>query len=284
MELHMAEYDPLSLYPYEPIIDRKPVKWPGDAYVAVWIVPNIEHFHIDRFDPAPDVRNFARRDYGNRVGIWRLMEVLAKYNIRGTVALNSEVVGHYPRIIEEVLKLKWELMGHGATNSIMAPGLSAEAEEQIIAKARQIIEGLGQKMRGWLGPGLHETWNTLDLLHKYGVEYVADWVHDDLPVQMSNGLYTIPYTHELNDIPMLMNWNSTAAEFKQSICDAFNTLYAEGRRSPRTLCIALHPFLIGTAHRIRYLDEALQHISSHDKVWFATGSEIIDAFRTGETP
>lgn len=278
----MKDFDPTSLYPYEAIVDRPPVKWPNGAHVAVWVVPNIEHFHLELFNPAPDVRNYARRDYGNRVGIWRLMEVLTKHGIRGTVALNAEVGKYYPRIMEEAIKLRWEFMGHGTTNSVMLTGLDKDQEEAIIAETRRMIESFGQSMKGWLGPGLTETWNTLPLLKKHGVEYVADWIHDDLPVRMNSGLYSIPYTIELNDMPLFNAPSISIQDFKQRICDAFDVLYAEGEKSARAMCIALHPFLIGTPHRIKYLDEALKYLASHDKVWFATGYELIEAYRAQE--
>ena len=275
----MPPYDPLTLYPFEPIIDRRPVTWPGGARVAVWVVPNIEHFHLDLFPGAPDVRNFARRDYGNRVGVWRLMETMTKHGCRGTVALNSEIGVHYPRIMDGAIGLDWEFMGHGNTNSIALSGLELSAERAVIGEAKRVLESYGQRMRGWLGPALGETWNTLDLLHEAGVDYVADWAHDDLPVRMSNGLYTIPYTLELNDMPLFNNPSISIVDFERRIRDTFDVLYEEGATRPRAMCIALHPFLIGAPHRIRYLDRALAHIAAHDGAWFATGGEIIDAVK-----
>lgn len=270
-------------FPYSAIVDRAPVKWPGNARVAFWIVPNIEHFHIEIGAQTPDVRNHARRDYGNRVGVWRLMEVLSKYGMRGTVALNGEVARFYPRIMEECVKLEWELMGHGLTNSTMLTGMSRETERQTIAETRAAIEGLGQRMRGWLGPGLTETWNTLDLLREAGADYVADWCNDDLPYRMSNGLHSIPYSLELNDMPLFNNPSISIVDFHRRICETFDVLYEEGAKSPRVMCVALHPFLIGVPHRIRWLDKALAHIRSHDRVWLATGAEIIDAFKAQAT-
>jgi peptidoglycan/xylan/chitin deacetylase (PgdA/CDA1 family) len=246
------------------------------------VIPNIEHFHIEIGNGAPDIRNHSRRDYGNRVGVWRIMEVLAKHNVRGTVALNAEVGRFYPRIMEEAVKLKWELMGHGLTNSVMLTGLSAEKEAAVIAEAREVIEQWGQKMRGWLGPGLGETWHTLDLLRQHGVDYVCDWVNDDLPYRMNNGLYSIPYSIELNDMPLFNMPSISIDDFYRRICESFDVLYDEGERSGRVMAIALHPFLIGVPHRIRALDRALQYIAGHGKVWFATGSEIIDAYRGQE--
>jgi len=278
----MPRTDPFALFPYQAIVDRQPVKWPNGARVAVWVVPNIEHFHLEVGPAAPDVRNTSRRDYGNRVGIWRLMEVMEKHRVRGTVALNGEVGRYYPRIMQEVRRLQWELMGHGLTNSTMLTGLSKDDERSVIAQTRQMIEEQGQRMRGWLGPGLTETWNTLDLLREHGVEYVCDWVNDDLPYRMNNGLYAIPYSIELNDMPLFNMPSIDIEDFHRRICETFDVLYEEGGRNGRVMGIALHPFLIGVPHRIRYLDKALSHIAAHDKVWFALGSEIIEAYRAQE--
>jgi peptidoglycan/xylan/chitin deacetylase (PgdA/CDA1 family) len=271
--------DPFRLFPYQAIVDRAAVKWPNGAYVAVWVIPNIEHFHIEIGSEAPDIRNHSRRDYGNRVGVWRMMEVLAKHGVRGTVALNAEVGRYYPRIMEEAARLQWELMGHGLTNSVRLTGLDKDKEAAVIAEARQVVEQWGQKMRGWLGPGLCETWDTLDLLRQHGVDYVCDWVNDDLPYRMNNGLYSIPYSLEINDMPLFNTPSIDAGEFERRICDTFDVLYEEGEKGGRVMAIALHPFLTGVPHRIRYLDRALDYIASHGKVWFATGSEIIDAYR-----
>src|ERR1700733_13846398 len=142
--------EPFRLFPFEAIVDRPRVAWPNDARVAVWVIPNIEHFHIEIGNGAPDIRNHSRRDYGNRVGVWRIMEVLAKNGVRGTVALNAEVGRYYPRIMEETTRLKWELMGHGLTNSVPLTGLSREQEVSAVAEARAIIKEWGQTMRGWL--------------------------------------------------------------------------------------------------------------------------------------
>jgi peptidoglycan/xylan/chitin deacetylase (PgdA/CDA1 family) len=276
------ETDPFRLFPYQAIVDRPPVKWPNGARVAVWVIPNVEHFHIEIGNQAPDIRNHSRRDYGNRVGVWRIMEVLTRHNVRGTVALNAEVGRFYPRIMEAMAELKWELMGHGLTNSVVLTGLSKEHETGVIAETRAVIEQWGQKMRGWLGPGLTETWHTLDLLREHGVEYVCDWVNDDLPYRMNNGLYSIPYSIELNDMPLFNNPSIDIDEFYRRICETFDVLHDEAAKNGRVMAIALHPFLIGAPHRIRTLDRALGYIAAHGGVWFATGSEIIDAYRAQE--
>jgi allantoinase len=275
----VSHSDPFALFPYRAIVDAPKIVWPNGARVAVWVIPNVEHFHLEIGNPAPDIRNHSRRDYGNRVGVWRIMETLAKHGVRGTVALNAEVALHYPRIMKAMLDLDWELMGHGLTNSRLLSGLDREAERKVIEQTREIIESQGRKMKGWLGPGLTETFDTPDLLRESGVEYVADWVNDDLPYKFNNGLYSIPYSIELNDMPLFNAPSISIDDFQRRITDSFDVLYEEGAKNGRVLGIALHPFLIGAAHRIRYLDKALQYIASHEKVWFATGEEIIRAYR-----
>ncbi len=275
----MQDFEPFSLFPYQAIVDRPRIQWPDGARLAVWVIPNVEHFHLEAGPAAPDVRNYSRRDYGNRVGLWRLMEVLEKNGVRGTVALNSDVGRFYPRIMEALTQARWELMGHGATNSTMLSGMPRDEQGSVIAEAKKIIEESGGRMRGWLGPGLIETWDTLDLLRSHGVEYVCDWVNDDLPYRMNNGLYSIPYSIELNDMPHFNTPSIDIEDFYRRIVESFEVLYEEGRQNARVMGIALHPFLIGVPHRIRFLDRALRYIGSHDDVWFATGSEIIAAYR-----
>ena len=280
----MEDADPHKLFPYRAIVDAPKIAWPNGARVAVWVIPNVEQYRIEIGNPLPDIRNHSRKDYGNRVGIWRVMEVLARHGVRGTVAFNGEVGLHYPRIMRAMQELKWELMGHGMTNSRPLAGMPRDAERAVILETRKVIEDHGLKMKGWLGPGLTETFNTLDLLKEAGVEYVADWVNDDLPYRFHNGLYSIPYSIELNDMPLFNIASISVHDFERRIRDAFDVLYAEGATNARVLGIALHPFLIGSPHRIKYLDSALAHIASHDKVWFATGEEIIASYRAQEQP
>jgi allantoinase len=279
-------------YDYSAIITRPPLRWPNDARVAVWVIPNIEHFHIDRpgtalrpesAQQAPDVYNFAWRDYGLRVGIWRLMAILDKYKIRATVALNAEVCDHYPLIVQEGVKRGWEFMGHGLTNSQRLAGLSEEEERDVIARTLARIEqAVGRRPRGWLGPGLAETWRTPDLLAEAGIEYVGDWCADDqpFPMRVAQGeLIAMPYTVELNDIPLFLHHHFTGQQFYEAIRDQFDVLYQEGRESGRVMAIALHPFITGVPHRAKYLDQALAYVTGHRYVWLATGSEILDAYR-----
>ncbi len=276
-------------FAYSAIIDRPPLRWPNGAQLALWVVPNIEHF---KFDVAyggtsatpPDVMAYAPRDYGNRVAVWRMMEVMDKYRIRGTAALNGEICVYEPRIIEEGNKRGWEWMGHCMTNSHRLGGADEATERQVISDTvRTIREGTGRAPTGWLGAGLAETPRTPDILKEHGIEYLADWVNDDQPYPMSTShgvLYSIPYSTEINDRTAYDAMKVTPAEFSRMIREQFDCLYAEGAHSARVMAICLHPFISAVPHRIKYLDQAFAHINGHERIWWATGEEIIEAYKS----
>ena len=271
--------DPFHLFPYRAIVDHPPVTWPNGAHVAVWVIPNIEHFHWEIGNAAPDVRNHSRRDYGNRVGVWRLMEVMEKNGVRGTVALNGEVGKYYPRIMAECARLKWELMGHGLTNSVMLSGLPKDKEAAVIAQTKEIIEGLGQKMRGWLGPGLTETWETPDLLKQEGYDYVADWVLDDQPVWLkttTTPIVNVPYTQECNDVAMMLIQHHTASEYYDRAIDQFEQIYGDAADSARVMALVVHPYIMGVPHRLKYFRRIFETIRKNSDVAFMTGEQILD--------
>lgn len=268
-----------ELYPYTPAVERSATPWPGNARLAVWVVPNIEHYELAGADDSIDVPQFSRTDYGNRVGVWRLITLLERFGIRGTVALNSAVCRHYPAVVEACLQRDWELMGHGITNSQRLSDLVPEAQRELIGSALdEIRRASGKSVRGWLGPGLHESPATLGLLKDAGIEYTCDWVHDDLPVRFHNGISSIPYTTDANDIRMVRPPLFGALDWLALVKRTFDVLYAEGERQPKVMCIALHPFIIGTPGRIGLLEDILRRVASQPSVWLATGSEIIDAY------
>ena len=274
-------------FPYIPVTERKKLTWPGGAQVALWVVPNIEFFPLDEPVPfsigtVPDVLGWSVRDYGARVGIFRLMDVLSKHGIRGTVALNSEVCDAYPQIIDEALKRDWEFMGHGESNARYVDAMVPEAERAAILGTFDRIErASGTRPKGWLSPGVRMTWHTLDILAEAGCQYFCDFVNDDVPYLMDvDGarMVSIPYSSEINDLPAFLRNNRTAEEFGTMIRRQFDVLYREGADSGRVMAICLHPFLIGVPHRIGALIEALDYICGHDKVWLATGSEIVEHY------
>lgn len=283
-------------FPYVPINDRPRLEWPNGARLAVWIIPNIEFFPLTQgipgspyssHAPVPSVRAWAQRDYGNRVGIWRIMEVLQKHGVRASPTLNSDICDHHPQIVKAAVELGWEILGHNETNSRWLNQMEPEEEKPSIARTLSKIGALsGRKPVGWLGAGLAETWNTLDYLADEGVEYIADWVNDDQPffITLDDGrkLVSIPYSYEINDSPFLYTRNGTIEQFVAAIKRQFDVLYAEGARSARVMAICLHPYLIGVPHRIGGLDEALGYIAAHDGVWFATGSEIVEAWKQSD--
>lgn len=292
----MSEPAKHDRFRYSPIVDRPPLRWPNDARVALWVIPNIEHFLFDRrstsitaatVDLVPDVLNYSWRDYGVRVGIWRMMEVMQKHNIRGTVALNADVCAEYPRIIRAGNDLGWEWMGHGKNNSTLMSGHAEAEERKMIREIHDTIsKSTGRKPRGWLGPALSETHNTLDLLAETGFDYVGDWVNDEqpYPMKVKNGNMTsIPYSIEINDIPAILDGKQSPESFGQMIKDQFDVLYEDGKKTGRVMSICLHPFITGHPFRSKYLDDALRHIASRQEVWLATGSEIVDAYRAQMT-
>jgi peptidoglycan/xylan/chitin deacetylase (PgdA/CDA1 family) len=276
---------PYGPFPYRPIAGRPPLSWPGGAKVALWVVPNIEFFALDEPVPegtgrTPDVPTWSKRDYGNRVGVFRLMEVMDRHGIRGTVALNSHVCDNHPQIVEACCARGWELMGHCQTNTRRLNQIPPDMERAVIRATLDRIEAeTGTRPKGWLGAGLQETWNTLDHLADEGVEYVCDWVNDDQPYAMDLGggkrIAAIPYTVEAADKNCFTSLRYTAEAFERTLCRQFDVLYREGASSGRVMCIALHPYLIGVPHRIDSLDRALAYIVKHPGVWRATGSEII---------
>ena len=277
-------------FPYSPIVRRPRIEWPGGARVALWIIPNIEFFSLnERVPPSPqerlpDVPTWAVRDYGNRVGVFRLMRVLDRYSFRATVALNSDLCAQHPIIIEEGQARKWEWMGHNESNTRRLNQLPEGEEPRVIRNTLDTIErATGQRPSGWLGSGLQETWDTLDHLAAAGCQYVADWTNDDQPYVMSleggRELVSVPYSYDINDKQAFERDHRTPAEFQDMICRQFDTLYEEGEESGRVMAIVVHPYLTGQPYRIGALDKAIEYICRHAGVWLATGSEITRHYR-----
>jgi allantoinase len=276
-------------YDYSPIIRRKPLKWPNNARVALMVAPNIESFHIDKVIPGaassqlPDVTGYTLRDYGSRIGVFRMMDVLDKHGIRATVLLNSDVCAHHPAIIEEGNKRNWEWLGHGVTNNIRMNQYPPEEERAVIRQIKETITAAtGKAPRGWLGPGGgDQSPNTLDHLAAEGFDYTCDWGCDDQPVPLrvkSGRMIGIPYQQGLNDIRVMFHGGTPPKDWLQMVCDQFDTLYAEGATQPRVMTLPLHPFVIGLPFRIGYLDKALEYICAREGAWKTTGAEIADYF------
>lgn len=279
-------------FAYKPITKRPKLQWPDGKRLALWVIPNIETFGLDeriQGDQVPDVNKWAKREYGNRVGVFRLMKTLSRFGVRGSVALNSLVCDRAPDVIEEALKLGWELMGHGETNTRrLTDAKSVDEEREMIGRTLDRIEkACGKRPRGWLGPGLQETWNSLELLAEAGIKYLGDWTTDDQPYLIDAGanrtLCSIPYGHDMGDMNAIMRGHYTPADFTQMMIDTFNVLYRESASSGRVMPISLHPFLTGTPHRIDGLNRGLEYITRYEDVWLATGGEIFDHYMASGT-
>lgn len=278
-----------QLYNYSPIIHRPKLEWPGDARVAFWIGLNVEHYEVDKPSTSifggtaalqPDPLNYGWRDYGPRVGIWRMMDLLDKYGMRASVLLNSDVCQRYPQILEEGKKRSWAWLAHGKNNSIFEAGMTLEEERQYLTHVVETIASTtGRQPRGWLGPALTETFNTPQLLAELGLTYLLDWCNDDQPFPLNvkaGRMISVPYSIEMNDISLFVGKSLSPADFAQMVMDQFDVLYEEGAQSGRVMCLALHPFIINQPFRHRYLDKALEYITRHDRVWLTTSDEIAE--------
>ncbi|PKB73423.1 MAG: polysaccharide deacetylase [SAR202 cluster bacterium Io17-Chloro-G7] len=278
---------------YSPIFHRKPLKLPGGARVAVWPVINVEEWDINTpmartvlpspqgVSIIPDVANFGWFDYGMRVGFWRFKRVLDSHGIRATVSLNASVCLSFPQLVRECLESGWEMLGHGYIQRVIN---SEPDERETIRKTISTIkEFTGTAPRGWMGPGLAETFDTPDILAEEGIEYVADWCNDDQPYEMKikNGrLVAVPYTVELNDIPIYLIQHHKSPEIFERAKDQFDTLYSEGAESARIMCISTHPYITGVPHRIKYYNMIFDYIKQFEGVVFMTGSEILDWYNS----
>ena len=287
---------PRERFDYSAMRDREPMRLPGGARVAVVTVVNVEEWDIARPMPRtvlpapagasviPDVPNWAWHEYGMRVGFWRLKAALDRHRIRATASINASVCLSYPVVAAAIRDAGWEFMGHGFGQ--MAANQVDDEAEMVRHSVETIRDFTGSPPRGWLGPGLTETWDTPEVLVQHGIEYVCDWVADDQPFEMRTAagpLVSVPYSVELNDIPIMLVQHHEAAELFNRVRDQFDRLYAEGGESARVMTIAVHPYVSGVPHRIKYFEQALDYIAGHDGVLFWRGEEVLDWFRARAT-
>jgi allantoinase len=288
----MMKRDP-NFYDYLPYDARPKIEWPNGARVAFWVAPNVEFYELDPprnpsraawSRPAPDVQNYSYRDYGNRVGFWRMLDVMKRCGMRGSVSLNVAMCEHHPEVIAACAENGWEFYSHGTYNTRYLMGMDEAQERAVIQDSIDTIKKhTGQKLDGWLAPALTYTDRTMDLVAEMGLTYVCDLFHDDQPgpVKTAKGkLASIPYSLEMNDT-IVYNVNQVSPRrYGDIIKRQFDRLYREGEKSGTVMCIPLHPYLIGQPYRLAAFEEALQYITGHDKVWLATGREIAEHFNT----
>jgi allantoinase len=278
-----------DLYRYSPITERPPIRWPDEARIAFYVGLNIEHFHLDKPSTSlidatsrllPDALNHGWRDYGSRVGIWRIIDGLDRHGIRASALVNSEVPERYPQIIDAGRARAWAWLAHGRTNSVLHTNLSEDEER---AELRDIVETIekatGRRPRGWMGPALTETLRTPALLAELGLTYVLDWTSDDAPFELAvPGMLSVPYSVELNDLGIFLLKGFSGPDFLQMVIDQFDQLYADAASGGRVMALALHPFVIGQPSRYRYLEQALDYIAGHAGVWLTTSDDIAEHY------
>lgn len=287
-------------YRYSNIGHRPPLRWPNGARVALWVVPNVEHYEYipeERSErdpwprsPHPDILGYSQRDYGNRVGVWRLFDVIDELKIKCSASLNLGVFQRFPEIMEACEQRNWDVICHGVYNSRPVWGYSEEREKQLIADCIAMSKRLtGRAFRGWFAPMVSYTPNTVDLLIDAGIDYFCDWVFDDqpFPVRGKTGeIASMPYQLDAND-GMFFNRlfpHGSGEDFARLLRDYFDRLYKEGAEQGRVACIALHPYIVGNPQYIGAVKDALSYMMGHQGVWNATGAEILDWWRINYLP
>ncbi len=275
-------------YAYSAITRRPDYSWPGRKRLAVYLGFNLEHFDfgsglgaaLGPKSPEPDVLNYSWRDYGNRVGAWRCLELFDQLKLPAAAILNTALYDYCPELIEACVKRGDELVGHGHTNSERQSDLSEDFEKKLLEDCKSRIKAESkQHISGWLSPWISESAVTPDLLAETGYRYTLNWCHDDQPVKLNTrsgkSLWSIPYPQELNDIPMIVARQMDASGFADMIVDNFDEMLRQSEAQPLVMGIALHPYLVGQPYRLRHLRRALKHIAAkRRKIWLTTPGAI----------
>ncbi|MEQ8403697.1 MAG: polysaccharide deacetylase family protein [Oceanicaulis sp.] len=282
-----------NLYDYNPYQARPKIEWPGGKKLAFWVAPNIEFYEFDPPRnpkrpgwprPAPDVTGYSQRDYGNRVGHQRLMELMDKYSIKGSVSLNVAMCDHHPEIIEDCAARGWEFFSHGIYNTRFSYEMDEAQERAVLEDSIATVEAAtGQRIRGYLAPALTHTPRTLDLIAEHDFWYTCDLFQDDQPqpVKTKTGkLCSMPYSLEVNDV---ITYGALAMDpwrYADVLKRQFDQLLEEGEESGTVMCIPLHAYLVAQPHRMRAFEAAFKHVEAHsDDVWITRAVDIAEHWR-----
>jgi peptidoglycan/xylan/chitin deacetylase (PgdA/CDA1 family) len=275
-------------YGYSPITRRPDYSWPKSRRLAVYVGFNIEHFDFGGGHgaclapklPEPDVLNYSWRDYGNRIGVWRCLDLFDQLGIRVGALVNTSLYDYCPEVVDAFVKRGDELIGHGHTNSVRQGEMQEAEEKRLLQYCRERIRReSGVAVAGWLSPWISESALTPDLLAETGYRYTLNWCHDDQPTEMKTRggkLWSIPYPQELNDIPMIIGRQMDACDFADVIVDNFDEMLEQSHAQPLVMGIALHPYIVGQPFRLRHLRRALEHVHREKRVWWTTPGEICD--------
>ncbi len=283
-------------YDYWAYRGRPELRWPDGARVAFWVAPNIEFYELNPPtnpyrkawpQPYPAIQGYGIRDYGNRVGHQRQMELLDRYGIRGSISLSTALCDHHPEIIERCAERNWEFFSHGIYNTRYTYGMDEEQEREMIRDSMETIHRhTGQKCAGYLAPALSHSEVTLDLFAEVGTElygdeggiYTCDLFHDDQPtpihLRSRKRFVSVPYSLEMNDTIAFVVNKVSPRRYGQMLKECFDRLYAEGEHSGTVMCIPTHNYQVSCPHRLRAFEEALEYITGHSDVWVTTGREI----------
>jgi allantoinase len=283
-------------FAHQPTHQRRPISWPGGQPVALWITVPIEFFPLDGSPHPvrplggldrgyPDFWTYSARDYGLRVGIYRVMRVLDHLGLHATAIVNAAVASRYPRVVDEVSSRRWEIAAGGFdAGHVHHGGLSLEDERALVRDTRETLMNVsGHDVIGWHSPGHSQSANTLRLLAEHGFQYVMDWANDDLPYEIkteAGSLYAMPLTYEWSDRLLLLQYNLTAEDYEEQVSSAFGRLQADAAKynSGRILSLSISPWIFGYPHRIAVLERLLKRMLDAGKTWNATGQEIIRVF------
>ncbi len=282
-----------DLYPYDMLPKRAPIAWPDGKTVATWIVVSLEWFPITPEDKPfrapghmqtayPDYRHYTAREYGTRVGFYRLLDAFAKAGVRVSVAANSAIAERYPSIIRDIVAAGHEIIAHSTDmNGTIASGLPLEAERALIASSLDTFERVaGLRPRGWHSIARSQSFNTVLLLKDLGVAYCVDWANDEMPWMFANGLVNVPLNHELSDRQILNVQQQSVDSYAEQILDAYDWLSAEApvQGSGRLLPLHLTPYIIGLPYRMDAFEALLGELAGRPQTWFATGGNVFDRY------
>jgi peptidoglycan/xylan/chitin deacetylase (PgdA/CDA1 family) len=287
-----------DLYAWRNHFAIPPKPWPNGARVAVWLCTQLEFFPLNpsgkpfkapgsMVTPYPDLRHYTTRDYGNRVGVQRLLRLCDSLGVRTSFAVNSEVFARYPSLARDVVAAGHEVIAHGVDmDRLHHGGLDEAAEEALVKQSLDTLRTITkQPVRGWLSPARSESVRTPALLARHGVEYLCDFVNDELPYEFATPagkLQALPLSFEMSDRQILIDYHHSEDEYAQQVRDAFDVVYAESERhGRRILSLPLTPYIVGLPYRIGMLRELLRDLASRPGVWFASGDQLLDAWQGG---
>jgi allantoinase len=283
-----------DLYTWSALHDRPPIQWPGGKSVAIWLCVSLEWFPITPSDSPfrapghmqtayPDYRHYTARDYGNRVGVYRLLEAFAKVGARASFAANSAIAERYPALVQDIVAAGHEIIAHSTDmNGSIATGLPIEDERALITQSLDTLErATGTRPSGWLSIARSQSWHTPDLLREAGVTYCCDWVNDELPYRFTNGLINLPLNHELSDRQIITVQQHSADSYTQQVLDACDWLSAEAQTGGgQLLPLHLTPYIMALPYRIGALETLLGALATRPESWLASGKEIVSAWET----